>query len=135
MAGIFVCLQSNVNGYWQTRIGIQATVFINGWVVAMLSTILFLTTNSHAIGKIVSSLRPMVFLNGLFGFSIVTIAAFTFPKLGAGSVLVLMTAAQILMGLILDHIGFLELPKRDISLYRIIGLFLIILGVFFTTRG
>ena len=74
-------------------------------------------------------------MNGLFGFSIVTIAAFTFPKLGAASVLVLMTAAQILMGLFLDHVGFLELPKRDISLYRIIGLFLIILGVIFTTRG
>ena len=134
-AGIFVCLQSNINGYWQTKIGIQATVLINGWVVAVLSTILFFSSNTHPIKDITSTLQPAVFLNGFFGFSIVTIAAFTFPKLGAASVLVTMTASQILMGLFLDQIGFLELPQRDISTYRIIGLSLIILGVFFTTRG
>ena len=135
IAGIFVCLQSNINGYWQTKIGIQATVLINGWVVAGLSTILFFSSNTHSIKDITSSLKPAVFLNGFLGFSIVTIAAFTFPKLGAASVLVLMTAAQIFMGIFLDQVGFLELPQRDISVYRIIGLLLIVVGVIFTTRG
>ena len=135
LAGVFVCVQSNINGHWQTKIGIQSAVIINGWVVAILSTILYLTTNQHSARNVVAELKPGIFLNGFFGFSVVTIAAFTFPKLGAASVMVVMVMGQVLTGLLLDHFGFLNLPQRDISVYRLIGFLLVALGVIFTTRG
>ncbi len=135
LAGIFACVQSNINGYWQTRIGIQSTVLINGWVVAILSTLLYLTTNTHSVKGNYANVELNVFLNGFLGFGIVTIAAFTFPKLGATSVMVIMVMGQIMTGLLLDHLGFLNLPKKDISVSRIAGFLLIVAGVFFTTRG
>ena len=135
LAGIFACVQSNINGYWQTRIGIQSTVLINGWIVAILSTLLYLASNTHSMKDNYTSLEPNIFLNGFLGFGIVTIAAFTFPKIGATSVMVIMVMGQVITGLLLDHFGFLNLPKRNISLSRITGFLLILAGVFFTTRG
>ena len=135
LAGIFACMQSNINGYWQTKIGIQSAVIINGWVVALLSTILYFATNQNPLNHVISQVKPSLFLNGFLGLGVVTIAAFTFPKLGAASVMVAMVMGQVVTGLLLDHFGFLELPKRDISASRLVGLSLVILGVIFTTKG
>ncbi len=134
-AGIFACVQSNINGYWQTRIGIQMTILINGWIVAILSTILYLFGSNYSIKNIYANLQPSVFFNGFLGFGVVIIAAFTFPKLGAASVMVTMIMGQVVMGLILDHFGFLNLSQRNISSPRLIGLAFIITGVFFTIKG
>ena len=134
IAGFCVCLQGAMNGHWQGRVGVSFTVLVNGVVVAALTTLFFLTTNQTPIGKITSEIRPWIVLNGICGFTILTIAALTFPRIGAASVIVLMVAGQLATALAFDHAGVMGLAQRPISPARLAGIAFVLIGVFLTTR-
>jgi transporter family-2 protein len=135
LAGFCVFLQGTMNGYWQSRIGVHVTILINGLIVAALTALFFLVANQTPIDRIVSEIRPWITLNGLCGFVILTIAALTFPIIGAASVIVLMIAGQLVTAAAFDHFGLLNLPQHPVSMTRIIGIMFAGLGVFFTTRA
>ncbi len=135
IAGFCVCFQGTMNGHWQARIGVHSTILINGFVVAGLTTLFFLVANQTPIDKITSEIRPWVVLNGVCGATILTIAALTFPRIGAASVIVLMVAGQLATAIILDHFGILNLPRHPISFLRIAGILSVVIGVILTTRN
>jgi len=123
-----------INGFWQAKIGLHAAVLVNGAIVCAAALFFFLFANQTPLRLIGSQIRPWIAFNGLCGFSIVAIAAFTFPRIGAASVVVLMVSGQILMSLVADHLGVLNLPQHAISPMRLLGAVLVILGVIFTTK-
>jgi len=135
LAGFCVCLQGTINGYWQSRIGVHSTVLVNGVIVTVLAALFFLIANQTPIGRITSEIRPWILLNGLCGFIILTIAALTFPRIGAASVIVLMVAGQVVTAVAFDRLGILNLPQQSISIARLIGTVFVVLGVFLTTRA
>ena len=135
LAGFCVCFQSTINGYWQSKIGVHSTILINGFVVALLTLVFFLLANQTPIERITSEVRPWVVLNGICGATIITIAALTFPRIGAASVIVLIIAGQLVTAIILDHFGTLNLPHHPVSMVRIMGIVCVVLGVFLTTRA
>jgi transporter family-2 protein len=135
LAGFCVCFQGTMNGHWHTKIGVHFTILVNGVVVAILTGVFFLFANQTPIDKITSEVRPWILLNGLCGFTILTIAALTFPKIGAASVIVLMVAAQLATAMAFDHFGILSLPQHPISTARLIGIAFVVVGVFLTTRA
>ena len=135
LAGFCVCLQGTINGYWQSRIGVHSTVLVNGVIVTVLAALFFLIANQTPIGRITSEIRPWIVLNGLCGFIILTIAALTFPRLGAASVIVLMVAGQVVTAVAFDRLGILNLPQHSISMARLVGTVFVVLGVFLTTRA
>jgi transporter family-2 protein len=135
VAGFCVCFQGTMNGHWQARIGVHSTILINGFVVAALTTLFFLIANQTPFEKITSEIRPWVVLNGICGAVILTIAALTFPRIGAASVIVIMVAGQLVTAVILDHFGILNLPQHPVSLLRIMGIVFVVLGVILTTKA
>ena len=135
LAGFCVCFQGTMNGHWHTKLGVHFTILVNGVVVAILTAIFFLFANQTPIDKIVSEVRPWIVLNGLCGFTILTIAALTFPKIGAASVIVLMIAAQLTAAIAFDHFGVLNLPQQPISSVRLLGVAFVVVGVLLTTRA
>ncbi len=135
IAGFCACFQGTMNGHWQSRIGVHSTILINGFVVAILTTLFFVTANQTPIEKIASEIRPWVLLNGVCGATIITIAALTFPRIGAAPVIVLMVAGQLITAIILDHFGVLNLPRHPLSFLRVAGIAVVIIGVIMTTRN
>lgn len=134
LAGICICFQGLINGYWQSRIGIHSTILINGIVVTTMSFIFYLFGNSTPINHVISSVKPWLFFNGLFGFIILTIAALAFPRIGATSVIVIIMCGQILTGVIIDHLGLLNLPHQPVSFLRIVGILLLFIGTYLAVK-
>jgi transporter family-2 protein len=90
------------------------------------------TMNGHWQSRI--GLHVTILVNGLCGFIILTIAALTFPIIGAASVIVLMVAGQLVTAAAFDHLGILNLPQQPLSLVRLTGIAFVGFGVFLTTR-
>ncbi len=134
LAGFFVCLQGTINGHWQSRIGVHATILVNGLIAAALTALFFLVANQTPIDRITSEIRPWIVLNGLCGVIILIIAALTFPIIGAASVIVLMVAGQLVTAAAFDHFGILNLPQQPLSLARLMGIAFVGFGAFLTTR-
>jgi len=51
------------------------------------------------------------------------------PKLGAATTISLIVVGQMLLSLTMDHFGWLGLPVQPISLLRLTGAGLLVLGV------
>jgi len=135
VAGFCVCFQGTMNGHWESRIGVHFTILVNGVIVALLTGAFFLVANQTPVAKISSELKPWIVLNGMCGFTILTIAALTFPRIGAASVIVLMVSGQLATAMLFDHFGVLNLPHHPLSVARLAGIACVVLGVFLTTRG
>ena len=73
-------------------------------------------------------------IGGLYGAVFVAAAAFATPRLGVASTIVLMVAGQMALSLILDHFGFMGVPKQPIDWGRLAGVGLIVCGVLLIRR-
>ena len=68
-------------------------------------------------------------LGGLYGAFFVAIAAFAAPRIGLAPLITIGIAGQIIMALLLDHLGALGLPREPISVGRVLGASLVVAGV------
>jgi transporter family-2 protein len=71
----------------------------------------------------------------LYGAIYVAVAAFAAPRIGLASLITIGIAGQIAVAIWLDHIGALGLPRDPISLGRIAGAALVVIGVVLVRRS
>jgi len=77
---------------------------------------------------------PYLFLGGLFGALFVTATVLFIPKIGVASMLVAALLGQMLISLVLDHVGLFGVPVHAASLPRIAGALFVLLGLYLLTR-
>lgn len=74
-------------------------------------------------------------LGGVIGVFIVAGGAALAPITGAALFFVCLVAGQLIGASIADHFGAFGLPERSISITRVIGLLLVMLGALLVHRG
>jgi transporter family-2 protein len=71
---------------------------------------------------------------GLYGAVFVAVAAFAAPRIGITQFLTLSIAGQLAMALMLDRLGAFGLPMIEIGARRLLGVTLVLAGVFLVRR-
>ena len=74
-------------------------------------------------------------MGGLYGAFFVAIAAFGAPKIGVGPLLTAAIAGQLLGAIVLDHYGLLGLARQPVSIEKVAGVALVLLGAWMVRRG
>ena len=137
LVGIATSVQSGVNSQLRQAVShpIQAALisFGSGFVV--------LTVISLAIRAPIPTMETMreiswwKWTGGLLGAVYVTTVIITVPRIGAGNLLSLSVAGQLLAAVILDHYGLLGFKEHGLSIWRLMGVLLIILGVYLVVKN
>jgi bacterial/archaeal transporter family-2 protein len=70
------------------------------------------------------------YTGGLFGAFFITMVVIIAPKIGAANTLGFIVAGQLIFGVVFDHFGWIGFPVRPLSMVRIIGVLLIIGGLY-----
>ena len=70
------------------------------------------------------------FIGGLMGVVYITVVVIAAPKIGAANALGFIVAGQFVAAIIIDHFGWMNLPVKSISLYRVAGIALLLAGVY-----
>ncbi|KGH30433.1 MULTISPECIES: DMT family transporter [Comamonas] len=71
-----------------------------------------------------------LWIGGVLGAVYVASAAALIPKLGAGGFLVAVVAGQMVVAVLIDHFGVMGLEPKPINVMRVLGVLLILGGVF-----
>ncbi|MDD4649394.1 MAG: DMT family transporter [Desulfoplanes sp.] len=66
---------------------------------------------------------------GLLGAVFVTVTVIVAPRLGAVNMLTYLIAGQMLASLILDHYGVVGFPVHHLNVWRVLGVFFLVVGV------
>ncbi|GJM62352.1 DMT family transporter [Persicobacter diffluens] len=103
--------------------------FSVGWLAIF---VLLMIQQKGQVGEIIQSysgLEKWKFTGGLLGSFFVTSLVIVTPKIGMTSTLTLVIAGQLVLALILDHFGWLGMQQQPISWMKILGIGIMVLGV------
>jgi transporter family-2 protein len=85
-----------------------------------------------ALGPL-KEVSPILLTAGLMGACLVFAIAWLIPQIGAGRLMIVLLAGQIIGGLVLSHFGWLGSPLEPVSLRRVLGACVMMGGVVLAT--
>jgi transporter family-2 protein len=71
---------------------------------------------------------------GVFGLAVIGAMNWTIPRVGVAPAILLVLAGQLVVGIVLDHHGWLGVSVHPVSVSRLAGIGLVFLGVWLTMK-
>jgi len=131
--GIAVGLQSPLASMLSQRLGMLESVFIVHIGGAILSLLLLLVYGGGKLG-LWRSVPWYALCAGFFGLVVIVAISYTIPRVGVAAAITTVVGGQILISALLDHYGLLGAVTRPLDLPRLLGLGVVMLGVWLTVR-
>lgn len=131
--GAAVGLQSPLASMISQRLGIFESVFIVhlGGAIVALVPLLYMGGGRLSQWKTV----PWYALcAGVFGLVVIAAISFMIPRIGVAASITAIVAGQLLVGTFLDHYGLLGVSLRPLDLTRVLGLGVVLFGVWLTVK-
>jgi transporter family-2 protein len=124
---IYLPMNSSVSKYLGSPITANVTFFL----VALFTSIVifFVFGEFHSIAHI-KEVPVYLYFTGFISAFIILGTTFLIPYLGARRFFILVVAGQILMAVLVSHLGILESPKDVVTIKKIVGAFLVIFGAY-----
>lgn len=132
LAGVGLPIQTSINTRLRKKVGSPYNASLVSFVVALLflSALLLITGQGLHIPLAQLLNEPAwIWIGGICGLVFLTGNILLFSKLGGVQTVVLPVLGQILMGLIIDNFGLFYSQKTPLSVFRIAGAVMVILGV------
>ena len=136
IAGIFIAMQAPTNAILGKASGSPVVAAFISFVVGTLALGAVVAGSSGRL--FAPDLRQVpwyAWLGGFYGAFFVAMAAFAAPRIGVATMLTAAIGGQILAALMLDHFGLLGLARQPVSVERIAGAVLVLLGAVLVRRG
>lgn len=131
--GVAVGLQSPMASMISQRLGIFESVFIvhiGGAIIALLP-LLFVGGGKLSQWR---SVPWYVLGAGIFGLIVIGAISYMIPRVGVAASITTIVAGQLLVGMILDHFGLLGAAERSLDVTRIVGIIVVLVGVWLTVK-
>ena len=131
--GVAVGLQSPLASMISQRLGILESVFIvhlGGALVALIP-LLFYSGGKLAQWR---SVPWYALAAGVFGLVVIGAISYMIPRVGVAASITAIVAGQLLVGTILDHFGLLGAAERSLDPTRLLGLAVVLAGVWLTMK-
>lgn len=136
LIGGFLSIQGSINAqlssFLKHPLQASLTNFLVGSVVLIFLNI-FLRTSIPSLQEI-KSIPWYLFLGGAIGAMFVTSVVLLIPKIGVTTMLAASIAGQLIVAAVIDHYGFFNVAVHPVSLSRIAGILMLILGIFLIQR-
>jgi transporter family-2 protein len=133
IGGAAVGLQTPISGMMGARIGGIASSFIIHLSGMMLSGLMLLLRGGERIREW-SGLPWYMLISGIFGVVLFQTLTYTVPRIGGTLAIALMMIGQLIIGILIDHYGWLGVEVHPISLVRVAGVVLLIAGGYLISR-
>jgi transporter family-2 protein len=135
-AGGMIALQAPTNAMLGRAGGSPVLAALISFAVGTLTLlIVWLASGNRPRAAAFAGLPWYAWIGGVYGAAYVAVAAYAAPKIGLASLITIGIAGQIVMALVLDQVGAFGLQKDPISLARIGGAVLVMVGVVLVRRG
>lgn len=133
IGGAAVGTQSAIVGSMGQKVGGTASSFIVHLSGAIFSGLWLFIRGGEKI-KDWQTLPWYMLISGVFGLILYLTISVTLPRLGGTGMVTLVIVGQLLMGMLVDHFGWLNVPVHPISLARVAGMALLLGGAYLISR-
>lgn len=132
VGGMAIGVQSPMSSMISQRLGMLESIFIvhaGGALVVLIPILVF--------GSRLREWRSVPWYTlgaGAFGLIVISSMSYMIPRIGIAGALITLLAGQLLVGSLLDHFGWLGVTQRVMDLPRVIGLVVVMAGVWLTVK-
>jgi bacterial/archaeal transporter family-2 protein len=131
--GVAVGLQSPLASMMSQRLGTWESIFIVHAGGALLALIPLLYFGGGRL-KEWRTVPWYALLAGAFGLVVIAAISYMIPRIGVAGSIITVVAGQLIIGTILDHFGWLGAIERPLDPSRLLGMGILMLGVWLTVR-
>jgi len=131
--GVAVGIQSPLASMISQRLGLFESVLIVHLGGAVLALIPLLIYGGGKLGQW-RSLPWYTLAAGVFGLIVIGAISYMIPRVGVAASITTIVAGQLLVGTILDHFGLLGAVEKSLDPTRVIGLVVVLVGVWLTVK-
>lgn len=130
LAGAFLPLQAGLNSKLAKTGGSPVHASMISFAVGVVALIVYIFLTSQNVSwKGIREAPAYAWTGGVLGALYVTIIVLAFPKIGPGLTFGLVVAGQLLISMLMEHFQVLGAQSQPVSIGRILGMLLIIVGV------
>jgi transporter family-2 protein len=132
--GLLVGLQPASNAALSKHVGDLGAAFVSLVVATTIIGVLLIVVGHPGRLAGVTALRPEHLVGALGGAAVVAIGLIAVKPLGAGAVIALLVAGQVIISIAADRLGWFGLHAVAVSPGRLLGVALVIAGTVLVTR-
>lgn len=134
IGGAAITVQAGLNGQVARALGHPLWATLLSLAVSVLTILPMLVLFRVGVPNLsqISGTPWWIWIGGALGAFFITAALIAAPQLGAVTFVAAVVMGQLLVSLILDQFAIAGFPERPISLFRVIGVCLVIAGVVMT---
>ena len=132
LMGLGLPLQTGINARLTHKLGSPYNASFVSFIIAFIFLLLlvFITEQNYSISFGELAGEPLwIWMGGVCGVIFLTGNIVLFARLGGVQTVIFPVLGQILMGLIIDNFGLFYAPQTDLTLLRVLGAILVLLGV------
>ena len=133
VAGLAVTLQGQFMGLMDRALGTKESIFITYASGGLMITLLMLATGGGNL-KNWQGVPWYAFGAGILGLIIVGSIGYVIPRLGVAKGFTLIVASQFVIAALIDHYGFFSATVPPMDMTRLLGLGLMMVGVWMVVR-
>ena len=135
-AGAMMPTQAATNNKMAIVVGSPVLSAFISFFVGTIALFVYLLISGVPLGNIASvkEAPAIAWIGGLLGAFFVAAAVTLVPRLGVAMTFSVIVAGQMIVTLVIDHFGLLDVPVKEVSLARIAGIILIGVGVVLIRR-
>ena len=134
VVGLLVGLQPASNAALSEHVSDLGAAFVSLVVACAIIGVLLLAVGHPGRLAGVSAIRPEHLVGAIGGAAVVTVGLAAVRPLGAGAVIALLVAGQVISSIVADRFGWFGLHHFGISPARLVGVALVIAGTVLVTR-
>jgi len=131
LAGMMMPTQAAVNNKLAGSVGSPVLAAFISFLVGTIALFLYIAASGIPFGNLLSAKDASIvaWSGGLLGAFFVAATVTLVPRLGVALTFSLLIAGQMLVTLVIDHFGFLDVPVKEVNLPRLLGVTFITVGV------
>ena len=127
---IYLPMNSSVSRY----LGSPVAASVVFYIVALVTTLaIFMYLGEYQLLSKIKSVPRYLFLAGIISAFMIIGTTVIIPRIGARKFFILLVSGQILMAILVSHLGILESPKDPVTIKKLIGATLVITGAALST--
>ena len=131
VAGMAMPTQAAINNKLAISVGSPIIAAFISFFVGTIALFLYILATGIPLGNVLDAKNAsaIAWTGGILGAFFVASTVTLVPRLGVALTFSLVIAGQMLITLVIDHFGILDVPVKEISIPRILGVTLITIGV------
>lgn len=132
VSGTAMALQAGFNAQLGNLLGNAQLAAVIAFVCSLFFAVITLMLINQTLPALVIIKTVPIYLwfaGGLLSAVGISLVYFLIPKMGMGAMMPYFLVGQLVMAVIAGHLGWFNMPIKPITLYKIIGLLALLIGI------